>query len=117
MNDKNTLTLSYRITSTNSQGQTEEMLVKQAMVFEEKKLLSPGIFQACAKQLEEFLQIYNNRKDIPPKDAIAIHKLQASELEALAKLVEDGSRVLNATVYEYPGVQAIILKLQPAEKR
>lgn len=84
--------------------------------FPAKKILSPGIAQACCTNLTNFLSVVGDPRLQIPTEFESTRKLQAEELRRIALLVENGERVIDSTLIEEVGSQTLVIKLKPAEK-
>ncbi len=93
-----------------SQGRVVPIAKKTSLEFDRTKVGSPGIHQALAAELRGFLE--NLTIDQRLKDLQSTQLIHAAELKNVAKLIEEGDRVADTTVYDAQDSQLIVIRIR-----
>lgn len=109
MSNNNTIQICFQA-NVLSQGGVVPIAKKTSLEFPPTKLGSAGIHQALSAELGGFLQnltIDQRLKDLQPTQLI-----HANELKNIAKLIEEGNRVADTTVYDDKDSQLIVIRIR-----
>lgn len=85
---------------------------KPSIIFNAKKISSPGIRAQATSELNDFLNSQSSMTLLLDKEDATAAPLQAEELKHLAKLVSEGKRVVDSTIFHHPDHQTIVIKLE-----
>ena len=109
------LVVTFKALSFPEDGKLIPIGTKSSGTFESKKIGSPGIRQMIQKDLDDFLNVVGDKALLLPANNVEPRRLYSQELLALSKLVEDGSRVLESTIFEEHDHQLLFLKIRRNE--
>ena len=103
--------LIHKLVCPGSRGVTT-LGTRQALQFPKGKLMSPGIRQMAHSDLDRFLDSMANTTCSLPDDEVEPRVLLSAELRSLALLVEEGSRVMESSVFDETDSQTLVIKLR-----